>query len=74
MSDRFLVEFERRPAGVAVRVPGGFRFFASDPDFGTLEGSVFPRVRSLMAQVTRRGRAVRRRRTPAGRGLRPRPC
>jgi hypothetical protein len=71
MSDRFLVEFERRAVGVAVRVAGGFRFFASDPDFGALEGRVFPRVRSLMGQVTRTGRAARRRRTHARRAFRP---
>jgi hypothetical protein len=73
MSDRLLVEFERRAVGVAVRGEGGFRFFASDPDFGTLEGRVFPRVRGLMGQVTRTGRKARRR-VPIRRGLRPRPC
>jgi hypothetical protein len=62
VSDRFLVEFERRAVGVAVRVAGGFRFFASDPDFRTLEGTVFSRARSLMGQVTRTGRAKRSRR------------
>ena len=71
MSDRFLVEFDRRAVGVAVRVAGGFRFFASDPDFGALEGHVFPRVRGLMGQVTRTGRKTRRR-GPVRRGLRPR--
>lgn len=64
MSDRFLVEFERRAVGVAVRVAGGFRFFASDPQFGGLEGRIFPRVRSLMGQVTRAGRTKRRRSRP----------
>lgn len=66
MSDRFLVEFERRAVGVAVRVAGGFRFFASDPNFRVLEGNVFPRVRSLMGQVTRAGRARQRRRRTLG--------
>lgn len=64
MSDRFLVEFERRAVGVAVRVAGGFRFFASDPQFGGLENRIFPRVRSLMGQVTRAGRTKRRRSRP----------
>jgi hypothetical protein len=74
MSDRFLVEFDRRAVGVAVRVAGGFRFFASDLDFGALEGRIFPRVRSLMGQVTRTGRKAQSRRSPVRRGLRPRPC
>lgn len=64
MSDRFLVEFERRAVGVAVRVAGGFRFFASDPNFGALEGRIFPRVRSLMGQISRAGRSRQRRSPP----------
>jgi len=48
MSDRFAVEAGRRVVGVAVRTPGGFRFFSSDPDFFILEGRVFPRRRALV--------------------------
>lgn len=73
MSDRFLVEFERRAVGVAVRVPGGFRFFASDPTFSALEGRVFRRVRAMMRHVTQAGRAATRRTAPRF-GLLPRPC
>ena len=74
MSDRFLVEFDRRAVGVAVRSAGGFRFFASDPGFVPLEGRVFPRVRSLMRQVTQSGRAVQRRRAAADAGLKAQAC
>lgn len=68
MSDRFLIEYDRRAVGVAVRVPGGFRFFASDPAFSRIEGKIFARVRLLIAQVNRTGRAVERRPRP-GLGL-----
>lgn len=59
MLDRFVVEADRRIVGIGVRVPGGFQFFASDPDFDGLEGKVFPRARSLaheVAQFTRLNR------------------
>ena len=51
MSDRFAVEWNRKLVGVAVRVAGGFRFFASDPDFHRLEGKTFRRVRSLVRRL-----------------------
>jgi hypothetical protein len=33
MLDQFVVETNKETVGVAVRVPGGFRFFYSDPRF-----------------------------------------
>jgi len=51
MSDRFVVEWDRKLIGVAVRVAGGFRFFSSDPNFLRLEGKVFRRVKSLLRRV-----------------------
>lgn len=53
----FAVEFDRKVVGVAVRAPGGFAFFPSDPTFHALEGKVFTRVRAMMrrlAEVARR--------------------
>ncbi len=60
MSERFVVEAERRPVGVAVRVPGGFKFFSSDPDYLEIEGETFPRAKTMARRVaeiarTRRG-------------------
>jgi hypothetical protein len=46
-TQRFAVEFDRRTVGIAVRVPGGFMFFSSDPRFDALDGRVFPRARSI---------------------------
>lgn len=62
MSDHFVVQAERRVVGIAVRVPGGFRFYTSDPDFKALETQVFPKARSidrLAAEVARARRASR---------------
>lgn len=47
MSDRFVVEANRSIVGIAVRVAGGFRFFASDPDYHELEGKTFRRARAV---------------------------
>lgn len=60
MSDRFVVEADRRVVGVAVRSPGGFKFFSSDPAFSHLEGRTFARAKSLANAVTRIGRSQRR--------------
>ena len=51
VSTHFVVEADRMTAGVAVRVPGGFRFFHSDPRFLPLEGKVFKRARTLARSV-----------------------
>lgn len=60
MSDRFVVEAERKVVGVAVRVPGGFRFFSSDPAYAEIEGQTFPRAKSmarLVAEIAQRLRS-----------------
>jgi hypothetical protein len=67
--DRFVVEAERRVVGIAVRVPGGFRFVASDPDFYSMDRKVFPRARVLVNRIAEFGRALRKRR--AERRFRP---
>jgi hypothetical protein len=48
---RFAVEFDRRVVGIAVRVPGGFMFFASDDDFVQLDGELFPRARAIARRL-----------------------
>ena len=58
-TQRFAVEFERRTVGIAVRVPGGFQFYASDDAFADMNGRVFPRARAIERQldkVAARGR------------------
>jgi hypothetical protein len=49
--DHFVVEADRAAVGVAIRVPGGFRFFHSDPRFRKLDGQVFRRARTLASKV-----------------------
>ena len=58
-TQRFSVEFDRRTVGIAVRVPGGFMFFASSDAFDALDGRVFPRARAIeraLKKVARNGR------------------
>ncbi len=61
--DRFVVEADKKVVGIAVRVPGGFRFVSSDPDFHSMDSRVFPRARALASSVaglarTRRAHAA----------------
>ena len=51
VTQRFAVEFDRRTVGIAVRVPGGFMFYASDDRFNELNGRVFPRARVIERQL-----------------------
>jgi hypothetical protein len=53
VSQRFAVEFERRTVGIAVRVPGGFMFYASDDRFDEMDGRTFPRFRAIQRQLER---------------------
>ena len=50
-TQRFSVEFDRRTVGIAVRVPGGFMFYASDRRFDEMDGHVFPRARAIERQL-----------------------
>ena len=69
-SQRFAVEFDRRTVGIAVRVRGGFIFFASNDRFEALNGRVFPRARAIERELKKvdrlaRGAPSRRRLSPA---------
>jgi hypothetical protein len=59
MSERFVVEADRRIIGVAVRGPGGFRFFSSDAAYLPLEGRTFARAKALANAVTKMARTRR---------------
>ena len=57
--DRFVVEADKRVVGIAVRVAGGFQFFASDEDYFEVEARVFPRAKAMaqrIAEIARRRR------------------
>jgi hypothetical protein len=62
ITQRFAVEFDRRTIGIAVRVPGGFMFYASDPRFEEMDGRVFRRARVIERQLSKV--AKRRRKRP----------
>ena len=49
--DRFVVEADRKVVGIAVKVPGGYRFYSSDPDFLAIEGTTFPRAKAMAQRV-----------------------
>ena len=57
--DRFVVEVDKRVVGIAMRVPGGFRFFHSDPDFRSLDRKRFRRARELVGRVVEFARGQR---------------
>ena len=61
MSERFVVEADRRVVGVAVRSTGGYRFFSSDAAYFGLEGRTFARAKTLANSVAKITRAQRRR-------------
>jgi len=48
---RFAVEFKRRTVGIAVRLAGGFVFYASDKAFEELDGRTFPKARAIERQL-----------------------
>lgn len=65
---RFSVEYDRRTVGIAVRVPGGFMFYASDDAFNEMDGRLFPRARSIERQlkkVAKRKKCPRRTGSPS---------
>lgn len=60
VSQRFTVEFDRRTVGIAVRVPGGFIFYASDDRFEDADGRMFPRARAIERELRRMVKQTRR--------------
>jgi hypothetical protein len=57
---RFAVEYDHRTVGIAVRIPGGFIFYASDDEFDAIDGRIFPRVRTLERHLKKIGKAPAR--------------
>lgn len=65
---RFAVEYGGRTVGIAVRVPGGFMFYASDDAFNEMEGRLFPRARTIerhLKKVAKRNGRSRRTGSPS---------
>jgi hypothetical protein len=45
MSDTYIIEVGSQPAGIVVRTPEGYRFFAATHRFNRLEGEIFRNAR-----------------------------
>jgi hypothetical protein len=45
MSDTYIIEIGSQPAGIIVRDPDGYRFFAATHQFNRLEGQIFRNAR-----------------------------
>jgi hypothetical protein len=62
------VQFDRNTVGIAVRIAGGFIFYASDRDFDAMDGRIFARARAIereLEKVAGRSKRARRRMQPA---------
>jgi hypothetical protein len=61
MSVSYVVEADRRVVGVAVQCEKGFRFFASDPQYTSLDRRTFPRARTLDGEIRRHAQRLQKR-------------
>ena len=59
---RFAVEWDRRTVGIAVKLEGGFVFYASDNDFAEMDGRTYARARALERHLNRIGKRRKKQR------------
>jgi hypothetical protein len=53
MSDTYIIEIGSQPAGIVVRDPDGYRFFAASHRFNRLEGQLFRNAREAERAASR---------------------
>jgi hypothetical protein len=53
MSDTYIIEVSSQAAGIVVRSPEGYRFFAASPRFSPLEGRLFRNAREAERAAVR---------------------
>ena len=53
MSDSYIIEISSQAAGIVVRNPDGYRFFAASHRFDALEGRLFRNAREAERAATR---------------------
>jgi hypothetical protein len=53
MSDTYIIEIASQAAGIVVRNPNGYRFFAASHRFNALEGRLFRNARDAERAATR---------------------
>ena len=51
INQRFVVQLGYRTVGIAVRVPGGLIFYASDDEFDAMDGRIFTRARAIEREL-----------------------
>lgn len=56
MSDTYIIEVSSQPAGIVVRNPDGYRFFAATHRFNRLEGRLFRNAREAERAAIRLAR------------------
>jgi hypothetical protein len=61
MYDRYVIETSNGPAGIVVRDGRGFRFFASNRDFSSLDGHLFATPRAAQTAANDQLSSSRRR-------------
>ena len=59
INQRFVVQLDWRTVGIAVRVPPGFIFYASDDEFDEMDGRIFKRARAIERQLVKVARKQR---------------
>jgi hypothetical protein len=53
MSDTFIIEVSSKTAGIVVRNPDGYRFFAANHRFNAMEGQLFRNAREAEQAAVR---------------------
>ena len=53
MSDSYIIEVSSQAAGIVVRNPDGYRFFAASSRFNALEGQLFRNAREAERAAVR---------------------
>lgn len=53
MADTYIIEVSSEAAGIVVRGPGGYRFFAATHRFNALDGQLFKNAREAERAATR---------------------
>ena len=68
MTRAYAIDVHHETAGVAVGVPGDFKFFSSGPAFNPLEGRIFTSLRHVDAAARELATGRRGHRPAVGRG------
>jgi len=65
MSDTYIIEVSSQAAGIVVRDPGGYRFFAASHRFNPMEGQLFRNAREAERAAFQFAQAIQEAVTPS---------